>query len=735
MSYTKFDLRKDPKMKIFCKKALSLLLLLVMLVSVFSPTLGVVAAADEAQYKKSLRDAGFPESYLDDLYKLHQKFPDWKFVAMDITGDSIKNKKSTPYTWDYCVYMEGEDQVRRSLIQRSDPALRDWSDPNMYDTGWYKASYYALTYYMDPRNFLDEKQIFQFIDLSFNKDVTAAAVEAACDNSFMSSDWDKSGCAKLDHPTIKTYAEYFVEVGSKVNLNPVYIAACIRNEHGNEGTDSMISGKCGTKLYDFYTGADTSGYVAAPSQNAENDAKYTKEKLEAEFNGYYNYFNFGAAGSGKWTVYTNGMNEAKKGTPELAKEWGGSPSWDKHYKAIYGGAIKASEKYVQGGLNTFYLQKFNVNSYAEGNFWSQYMQNIAASESRTNSLYKAYVEGGILSGAHTFSIPVFEGMPEEKCDDLAQSQIMDRMYLSDAHMAAVGFKIDGKAVKVKSYDTLDMSKYMGQNGMQKGYTIGSGSTADKTITWPVFKVTKDSTLNLGKINLSKYDYALIEYSTENNFVYDDYKYESIIGFVKDSKNPYGEVNKKLNLTSDIGHSVMDQNKFFKKNGGYQFRAVARVDLDTSYNGNVYLTAATQPGGHYLVHNIIFVTTTAHTGTVAGGDDIDKLVTTTPPAVVTTAPVEDVTTAVEVVDTTTVIEDTTVPTDETVAVTDSETISAETAETTAVAESDETTVPVVTDDSGESGGLSVLGIVLIVIGAVVVVAGAVIAVIFIKKKRS
>ncbi len=738
-------------MKNIYKRAFSVILLALMLTAVFTPAVSAAESREEVIYKNSLREAGFPESYLDDLYALHQKFPNWKFEVLDVTGKSRAAGTDYLYTWDYCVMQElGEysnDGPKRSLVQKSSPEYRDWSDPNMYDTGWYKASPYTVEYYMDPRNFLDEKQIFQFIDLSYNADVTPAAVEAICTNTFLSKDYTGPGAAKLDYNDM-TYAEYFVEVGkrSEVNLNACYLAACILNEHGVTGTDSMINGKCGDKLWYYYSNKIT---TTDPSDGKLVNAPtsgYTEATLK-NYNGYYNYFNFGAAGTGRFTVYKNGMEEAITGSPELASEWGGNPSWNAHYKAILGGAIKAREEYVGNHQNNFYLQKFNVNPDSKGNFWKQYMQNVMASESRTKSLYKAYSAGGILNGSHTFVIPVYEGMPSEKCDDLSQGQLMDKVYLYDS-----------LTTKVASYDTIDLSKLSGQTGVTSNFKYTDKNNQSKTFSWTVYNGKKGSTLNLGKLNLSKYDYALIEYSTKANFVYDNTTYPSIIGFVSSSSNPYGGESGKYNLKSNIANVEMTQNKFFKAAGGYEFRAVAKVDLDTDYVGNVYLSSFTQKGFDYLVHNVVFVTLDGHKGTVntsvtnnavisydkLGSVDVVKDPVTVPnepavttPSQVTTAPVEtpenttasDTTDAVTTDSTdTTAGEDTTLPTDAS-----SEDI------TTPTEDNGDTTVADTTvfdsDKDEEKEGLSTTLIIVIIVAAVIVLGGgAAAAVILIKKKK-
>ncbi len=727
-------------MKNIFKRVISAILTAATVVSVFVGAGSVFAAETEASYKQSLIKKGFPESYVDDLYKLHKKYPSWEFTPLDVT-----KKSNGKYTWDYCVYMETEDQARRSLVGKTYKQYFDWGDPTMYDTGWYKASVYAVEYYMDPRNFMDEKQIFQFLDLSYNSAVTVAAVENVCKNTFMAK--DSTSGAKLDHPTIKTYAEYFKWVGEKVNLNPVYIAACIKNEHGAAGTDSMINGKCGDKLLGYWNNQTqtemTDGVERLVATPSTLPSGYTNPNQLLNLNGHYNYFNLGAAGTGRFTVYFNGMTEAMKGTEELKNEqyWNGDPAWNKHFKAIYGGAYKAAGSYMANKQNNFYLQKFNVNPDSKNNFWYQYMQNIMASESRTASLYNAYKNGGILNGAYEFVIPVFQGMPNEKCDNLDPSQIMDRTYLSEANMQAKGFKINGKDVKIDTVTTLDLSKYIGQNGVKAKY--------NSTITWPTYNGTKGSTLNLGKINLSKYDYALIEYSTKAGFKWQKNGYDSIIGFVSDPSKPYGGDKGKPNTAANIANGKMNDTKTFGNNGGYEYRGVAKVDLKTKYNGNVYLTAYTQPGFDYLVHNIVFVTAVGHTGTVADGGSTGtetKPVVTTAP--VTTAPItDDITTAVGDVTTSgeTVGNDTTIA--ETGDVTDNDTTVNDVTEPIATSPSEDSTlgetaspseditkVPDTTSANGEGDSPST-AIIIIVCAVVAVAAIGGGAVFFLKKKKS
>ena len=87
--------------------------------------------------------------------------------------------------------------------------------------------------------------------------------------------------------------------------------------------------------------------------------------------------------------------------------------WTTPAKAIIGGAKLIAESYISKGQFTSYLKKFQVNPNANANLYShQYMTNIRAPWVEARTSYKAYSQ--VLSDiAFTFTIPVFENMPEE----------------------------------------------------------------------------------------------------------------------------------------------------------------------------------------------------------------------------------------------------------------------------------------------------------------------------------
>lgn len=524
-------------------------------------------SAEDAAYRKSLMDAGFPEDYARKLTKLHKQHPLWTFVPLDVTG--LSNGK---YTWDYVIYMEAEESPKRNLVANSEAyiTMRDFSNFNLYDSGWWKASTAAVEYMMDPRNFLDEKQIFQFYDLSWSDTVTLAAVEAALSGTFMAN-------AKLDDIySDMTYAEYFMKIGKELGASPVYLAAKVRNEQGVNGTSPLISGVCGDKLWYYYsnkiTGSDGGKLINAPTSG------HSEASLKA-YNGYYNYFNIGASGTGYFSIYLGGMKEAQKGTESKAAEWGSDGAWNTRWKALYGGAYSATEKYIKDYQNTSYLQKFNVDARSSRNFWGQYMQNLHGAHSAASTFYKSFKENSMLDLPYTFQIPVYKGMPVE-CPYPDGTGFTDMDKLTGA--------------TVESYDMVDM-KALKANGVSNNFNMGE-------ISWRVFVGSTGKSLDLGVIDLTQYSHAYIEYSVSKNFDSTACGKRSCIGFVGDKDHLYGGEGSEIDEYADLGRANM-------ANGtdGYLARKIATINLrNTAYNGHVYLNAYTQAGQKYIVHNIVFV---------------------------------------------------------------------------------------------------------------------------------
>jgi beta-N-acetylglucosaminidase len=354
----------------------------------------------------SLLEKGFPHDYAKELTELHLLHPNWSFEPLMIS------QINAIYTWDHVIMQETKNpQTNLILADSTYEAYHHSDNSELYDSGYYQASIKTVEYFMDPRNFLNETDIFQFYDLSCHTESSIAEVESVLRGTFMEDQRLENGAS---------YAEYFMQVGNALGINPVYLATKVRQEQGVNGSSPIISGSCGDRLADYYknkTQTNENGkQVLAPSSG------YTEEQLLA-LNGYYNIFNVKASGTGLFKIYYNAMNRAVEGTPEKADDWGGSPSWDTRWKSIWGGAYMLKKNYIDRYQSTLYLQKFNVDGRAaDRNFWGQYMQNISGAMTESRTLYTAFASVDALDSSCSFLIPVYTGMPADPSADPANGE-------------------------------------------------------------------------------------------------------------------------------------------------------------------------------------------------------------------------------------------------------------------------------------------------------------------------
>lgn len=298
----------------------------------------------------------FPDSYKEALLELKNAHPNWIFVKMD-----------TGLEWDKVV--QEELKGGRSLIPAS---LGGYLQEGKFSNGWSYATEEALEYYLDPRNGLKEKEIFQFEQLTFNESYhmdCEAAVQNFLNNTFMSGNVPD---------TVMSYAHVFWAIGKEQNISPFHLASRVYQEQG-KGTSPLISGT--------YPG----------------------------YEGYYNYFNVGASGKSDKEVIENGLKHAKE------------KGWNTPYLSLYNGSKVIGSNYISKGQDTLYLQKFDVDDSHSGMFWHQYMQNICAPSSEAKSIYRLYEETEALNNVFVFKIPVYQNMPEE-ISPLPESS--DRIILS-----------------------------------------------------------------------------------------------------------------------------------------------------------------------------------------------------------------------------------------------------------------------------------------------------------------
>lgn len=323
---------------------------------------------ETAQYKACI-EAGFPDSYALLLAPLAMEHPNWTFLPLDVTGLCER------YTWDYVLRMEMSTNDNNLVPnQKAYQHLFLAEDEQIYDSGYRAASREAIAYYMDARNFLNETDIFQFFDVSAHASLDA--VEAVLTETFMQG---------LLPDGSDTYAALFERVGEQYGISAVYLAVRGRMEHGKTGSPTAF-GTCGTAI-SKYSGVD-----------------------ESALDGYYNFFNIGATGTGSEQILRNAALYAMKGKNGVV--------WNTLERSVEGGAGVLSDRFIANHQQTPYLLKFNVDvrsvtaSGVSRNFWGQHAQNVLAAYSEGRTLARAFEAAGVTDGAYRFLIPVYGGMPE-----------------------------------------------------------------------------------------------------------------------------------------------------------------------------------------------------------------------------------------------------------------------------------------------------------------------------------
>ena len=328
---------------------------------------------------------GFPRDYAHALAEISRSRPTWVFKPLDVTGLDRR------YTWKYCLYQETEADAARNLV----PDLKAYekyahaTDRRIYDSGFRRASADTVAHFLDPVNFLSEPGIFQFMDLGCDPRINPEHVRAVLKGSFMAGMLLENGMEM---------EEYLVLLGRELGVNALHLASRLRQEQGIT-PGPLVDGRCGRKLADLTVAS--------------------KRRLSVEeafsYDGIYNFFNIEAYGRDRFDVYLSGMKEAKKGSRSMAAAWGGSGTWNRRWKAVYGGAEKIARAYVATHQNTIYLQKWNVDARSKTasglsrNFWGQYMQNVFAARNEAAMLYRSLKDMGSLELPYVFLIPVYLG--------------------------------------------------------------------------------------------------------------------------------------------------------------------------------------------------------------------------------------------------------------------------------------------------------------------------------------
>ena len=251
--------------------------------------------ADSAQEGRALSDISqIDESkypgYKDKLLELQNRYPNWNIKVL-----------YTGLDWNHVIEGEyaGHGKSPSNLIPDSYNGewLCDICGSRRYDNGsWVCASKKAIAYYMDPRNYLNSQNLFQFQNLTSTSDVSKFEIE------------------KMTYGTFLAGTEQAIIDAAKANqISPYHLVTRMIQEHGRDG-GVLVAGN---------------GY-------------------KGQYIGYYNFFNIGASGNTEEEVILNGLKTACEN------------GWDTKAKSIMGGSTTIGNNYLKKGQNTVYFEKFNV---------------------------------------------------------------------------------------------------------------------------------------------------------------------------------------------------------------------------------------------------------------------------------------------------------------------------------------------------------------------------------------
>lgn len=306
---------------------------------------------DNTDFVTAMKNAGFSDSYIPNLTALHNKYPSWTFEAVKVGLDWNTVIENESINGLNLVSKSADNSKKSTAAGAYNWSTNTWVE---YEPGWVSASSSYIAYLMDPRNFLDETNIFQFQSLAYSPNETLGGVQSIIKGTFMEGTKSYSNNGEKIN-----YADTFMDVAKSSGVSAYHIASRIKQEQGINGTSPLISGT--------YSG----------------------------YEGYYNFFNFSATGSTKALIYKNGLSFAKK------------QGWNTRVKSISGGSVKVGSNYINKGQNTLYFEKFNVVN-TSSLYFHQYMGNVTAAMTEGRNLAKGYSDK---NQAFVFKIPVYNNMP------------------------------------------------------------------------------------------------------------------------------------------------------------------------------------------------------------------------------------------------------------------------------------------------------------------------------------
>ena len=373
---------------------------------------------DNPEYCNSLTAAGFPASYCPYISYIHSKHPNWTFTPI-LTGLDFYN--------DVVNGEEGKNCIQTKYdVYKAGPTVCDAG-------GYYFVNQTVNAYFLDPRNFINEKTIFMFEDLGYTEreQNRGAVTNILGSSSFLVTKTDNGA----------SYIDYYLDAGKIAKVSPIHLASRTKQEGASNETYGPVTGTVTSTLPEF-----------------GNRTLY----------GFYNFYNIGAS-NGK-SPQLNGLAYAAgyKGIDGIATSYG--RPWNTRRKAIYGGAEFIGAAYIGQGQHTLYLQKFNVVPVnVRLRFSHQYMSNILSPYSEGKSVKTTYDKMGLTPTSFNFAIPVYNNMPLETY----QPSLLNGNNLLSS------INIDGKPLENFDSDILEYTHYILDNKTEVSVSAVSNSADSK----------------------------------------------------------------------------------------------------------------------------------------------------------------------------------------------------------------------------------------------------------------
>ena len=432
-----------------------------------------VSYSYDSTFENYLNSQGFPESYKVSLRTLHTEHPTWVFQA-----------QKTGLNWSDVMAAEGA--VGANLGSKS--SLSSWksTEYGAYDwntgtwtgfdgSSWVAASKDIVAYYMDPRNFLNDTYVFQFLHHAYDSNaqtregltslITGTFLEKTPESTTAATQSVQETTGSGNSPVVNNSGS--TGTSGSLQQGESYGPGMSTGTSGgtSSGSSSGSTGSQGVSLegpgstvsstisqrkvittalpeVEYGPGMDASSITddntgASNTSPVPTGQTYVDIIMKAAAQTGVNPYVLGAmilqeqgtgksgSISGKTTGYegyynffnvgafaSGSMSAITRGLWYASQSGSYGRPWNSIEKSIIGGATYYSENFLKNGQDTFYLKKFNVQG--SNLYKHQYMTNVEGAAGEGAKLARAYTDA-MKKQALVFKIPVFNNMPETAC--------------------------------------------------------------------------------------------------------------------------------------------------------------------------------------------------------------------------------------------------------------------------------------------------------------------------------